>query len=78
VAVSKDGLRYRMVIPGYYGFVLGEEANAFFTTAESFAQLQDSEPSSQCAGFDRSTGRFTGKGGENEFVVFNAIGGATC
>jgi hypothetical protein len=57
---------------------LGEDANAFFTTADSFAQLQESEPSSQGVDFDRSIGRFTGNGGENEFAGFNVIGAATC
>jgi hypothetical protein len=36
---------------------LDDDAKAFFTTAENFAQLQDSEPSSQRVDFDRSTGR---------------------
>jgi hypothetical protein len=34
------------------GFVLDDDANAFFTTAENFAQLQVSGPSSQRADFD--------------------------
>jgi hypothetical protein len=34
---------------------LDDEAKAFFTTAEKFGQLQDSEPSSQRVDFDRST-----------------------
>jgi hypothetical protein len=38
----------------------GDEANAFFTTAENFSQLQLSEASSQRTGFVRSTGRFLG------------------
>jgi hypothetical protein len=54
---------------------LDDEAKAFFTTAESFAQLQVSEPSSQRVDFDRSTGRFAAVGGK--FVGVNAIGGPT-
>jgi hypothetical protein len=34
-----------------YDVVLGEDANAFFITAENFAQLHDSEASSQRANF---------------------------
>jgi hypothetical protein len=60
-----------------YGLVLGEEANAFFTTAESFAQLQDSEPSSQRGDLARSTGRFGGKGGGAELVILHAVGDVT-
>ena len=49
-----------------YGIVLDDDAKAFFTAAESFAQLQVSEASSQYVGFDRSTerstGRFSGRG----------------
>jgi protein subunit release factor B len=55
-----------------YGFVLDEEAKAFFTAAESFAQLQDNELSSQRVDFDRSTGRLAGSGGQ--FVGVNTIG----
>jgi hypothetical protein len=54
---------------------LDDEAKAFFTTAESFAQLQVSEPSSQRVDFDRSTGRFAAVGGK--FVGVNPIGGLT-
>jgi hypothetical protein len=54
------------------GFVLDDDANAFFTTAENFAQLQDSEPSSQRVDFDRSADRFAPMGGE--FVGVNAVG----
>jgi hypothetical protein len=35
---------------------LGAEPNAFFSVAENFDQLHDSEPSSQCAALDRSPG----------------------
>jgi hypothetical protein len=35
-----------------YGFVPDEDAKAFFTAAESFAQLHVSEPSSQAVAFD--------------------------
>lgn len=51
-----------------HGFFRGEEANAFFTTAENLAQLQLSEASSQRPCFDRSIGRFLGS---------NIIGGPT-
>jgi hypothetical protein len=37
-------------------------AKALFTATESFAQLQVSEPSSQCADFDRSANRFSNSG----------------
>jgi hypothetical protein len=57
------------------GFVLDDDANAFFTAAENFAQLQLSEPSSQRAGFDRSTGLFAAN--EGGFVGINTIGGLT-
>jgi hypothetical protein len=57
------------------GFVLDDDANAFFTTAENFAQLQVSEPSSQRVDFDRSTGRFAAE--EGGFVGVNTIGGPT-
>ena len=53
------------------GFVLDDDANAFFTTAENFAQLQVSEPSSQRVDFDRSTGRFAAE--EGGFVGVNTI-----
>ena len=48
-------------------------AKALFTATESFAQLQVSEPSSQCADFDRSANRFSAAG--DEFRGANAIGG---
>jgi hypothetical protein len=54
---------------------LDDDAKAFFTTTENFAQLQDNEPSSQRVNFDRSTGRFAAAGGE--FVGINTIGGPT-
>ena len=44
--------------------VFDDDTNAFFTAAENFAQLQDSELSSQRVDFDRSTGRFAAVGGE--------------
>jgi hypothetical protein len=56
------------------GLVRDDEANAFFTAAEIFAQLQDSEPSSQCVDFNPA-GRFVGIGGE--FDGFNTIAGPT-
>jgi hypothetical protein len=58
-----------------YGLVLGDDAKAFFTTAENFDQLHVSEPSSQCADFDRSTGRFAAEGGA--FLGVNTSGGPT-
>jgi hypothetical protein len=54
---------------------LEDDAKAVFTTAENFAQLQDSEPSSQRVDFDRSTGRFAAAGGE--FVGVITIGAPT-
>jgi len=54
---------------------LDDDANAFLTAAENFAQLQVSEPSSQRVGFDRSTGRFAAK--EGGFLGINIIGGPT-
>jgi hypothetical protein len=54
---------------------LDDDANAFFTAAEKFAQLQVSEPSSQRVGFDRPTGRFAA--GEAGFLGINTIGGPT-
>jgi hypothetical protein len=57
------------------GFGSDDDANAFFTTAENFAQLQVSEPSSQRADFDRSTGRFAA--GEGRFLGVNTMGGPT-
>jgi len=55
------------------GLVLDDDTNAFFTAAENFAQLQDSEPSSQRVEFDRSTGRFAAVGAE--LFGVNTIGG---
>jgi len=55
-----------------YGFVLGDDANAFFTTSENFAQLQVSEPSSQRADFEDFF-----VAGEGEFFGVNTIGGPT-
>src|SRR5260370_12327052 len=48
-------------------------AKSLFPATESFAQLQVSEPSSQCADFDRSANRFSAAG--DEFRGANAIGG---
>src|SRR5271167_3691159 len=55
------------------GFVLGDEANAFFTADEILDQVQDSESSSQRGGFDRSARRFAAV----EFVGVSTIGGPT-
>jgi hypothetical protein len=54
---------------------LDDDAKAFFTAAESFAQLQVSEPSSQRVDFDRSTGCFAAVAGE--FIGVRIIGGPT-
>jgi hypothetical protein len=54
---------------------LDDEAKAFFTTAENFAQLQVSEPSSQRVDFDRSIGRFASE--EGWLLGANTIGGPT-
>jgi hypothetical protein len=51
------------------GFVLDDDANAFFTTAESFHQLQASELSSQRDEFDRSADCFAIK--EDWFLGVN-------
>jgi len=56
-----------------YGLDLDDDAKAFFTTAENFDQLHVSEPSSQCADFDRSSGRLAAAGGA--FLGVNANGG---
>ena len=63
------------VLAMHYRFVFEDEANAFFTTAENFAQLQISEPSSQRVGFDRSIDRFAAE--EDWFLGINIIGGPT-
>jgi hypothetical protein len=55
------------------GFVLADEAKAFFTTVDSFSQLQDSESSRQRVVFDRSTRRFAAA----EAVGVSTIGGPT-
>src|SRR4029077_739896 len=67
-----------------YGSVLDDDAKAFFTAAESFAQPQVSEASSQLVGFDRSTGRSTERStgrfsavGDEFLVVVTAVGGTT-
>ena len=58
------------------GFVLDDDdANAFFTAAENFTQVQVSEPSSQRVDFDRSIGRFVAEVGG--FFGVNSIGGPT-
>jgi hypothetical protein len=57
------------------GFVLDDDANAFFTAAESFDQPQASELSSQRADFDRSAGCFAA--GEDGFLGVNTSGGPT-
>jgi hypothetical protein len=60
----------------YWGFVLLDEAKAFFTAVENFAQLQDSSESSpQRVAFDLSTGRFAAVAGK--LVGDNTIGGPT-
>jgi hypothetical protein len=65
----------KTVLPMNYGFVFEDEANAFFITAENFAQLQISEPSSQRVGFDRSIDRFAAE--DDWFLGINIIGGPT-
>ena len=55
-----------------YGFVLDNDANAFFTAAENFSQPQDSEPFSQRADF--ACGLAVGSG---TFAGVNAVGGLT-
>jgi len=45
------------------GFALDDNANAFFTTAESFDQPQASELSSQGVDFGRSAGCFAAREG---------------
>jgi hypothetical protein len=54
---------------------LDDEAKAFFTAAENFAQLQVSEPSSQRVDFDRSIGRFASE--EGWLLSADTIGGPT-
>ena len=72
---SRGASMAKAVLPMNYGFVFEDEANAFFTTAENFAQLQISEPSSQRPDFARSTGFFVAAG--DKFVGVNTIGGPT-
>jgi hypothetical protein len=55
-----------------YGFVLDDDANAFFTTIENFSQPQDSDAVSQRADFIR--GLAVGRG---TFAADNTIGGPT-
>jgi hypothetical protein len=57
------------------GFVLEDDANAFFTAAENFTQVHVSEPSSQRVDFDRSIGRFVAE--VVGFLGVNSIGGPT-
>jgi hypothetical protein len=57
------------------GFVLGDEANASFTTAESFNQPQDSALFSQRADFDRLAGGFAAR--KEVFRGVNTRGGPT-
>jgi hypothetical protein len=59
----------------YWGFALGAEPNAFFSVAENFDQLHDSEPSSQYVVLDRSTGSLVPVAGT--FVGVITIGGPT-
>ena len=59
----------------YWGFVLFDEAKAFFTAVENFAQLQDSESSPQRVVFNLSTTCFPAVGGKA--VGVNTIGGPT-
>jgi hypothetical protein len=60
----------------YWGFVLLDEAKAFFTAVENFAQLQESNESSpQRVALDLSTGRFAAV--DCKFVGDNTIGGPT-
>ena len=56
-------------------FVLPDEAKAFFTAVENFAQVQDSESSPQRVAFDLSAGRFAAVAGK--LVGDNTIGGPT-
>jgi hypothetical protein len=55
------------------GFALDDDANAFFTTAESFDQPQARELSSQCGGFGRSAGCLAAR--EGMFLGVNTSGG---
>jgi hypothetical protein len=55
-----------------YGFVLDDDPNAFFTTAENLAQPQDNESFSQRADF--ACGLGVGRG---TFAGVNIIGGPT-
>jgi hypothetical protein len=71
---GSDSIRADQALASDQGFVLDDDANAFFKTAENFAQLQVSEPPSQCADFDRSTGLF---GAEEEVFGVNTTGGPT-
>ena len=57
------------------GFVRDDEANAFFTTAESFDQPQTSELSSQRFDFDRSAGCFEAR--KDVFLGVSISGGPT-
>ena len=57
------------------GFALDDDANAFFTAAESFGQPQASELSSQRIDFDRSAGCCAAR--EDVFLGSNTSGGPT-
>lgn len=59
----------------YCGLAFEDDARVFFTTAESLAQLQLSEPSSQRVDFDRSTSCFAVAGAE--FFGVKTKGGPT-
>jgi hypothetical protein len=57
------------------GIILDDDANAFFTAAESFGQPQASELSSQRIDFDRSAGCCAAR--EDVFLGSNTSGGPT-
>ena len=57
------------------GFVLYDDANAFFTAAESLDQPQANELSSQSVDFERSAGFFAT--GEDGILGVNTSGGPT-
>jgi len=68
--------RHARAVSNDQGFVLPDEAKAFFTAVENFAQLQDSSESSpQRVALDLSAGRFAAVGGK--LVGDNTIGGPT-
>jgi hypothetical protein len=55
--------------------VLGDDAKAFFTTAENLAQPQDSEPTSHRTDFGRSMGFLAAA--EAEIFGVSTVGGPT-